>query len=63
MTTGLWTTTYVTCHAMRSFFLTNAFEEFLSAFNAPADTLVGVAGLVGSEWGQLIEIDAIAVLD
>ena len=47
------TTTYVSCHAMRSFFLTNAFEEFLTAFDSPADTLVGVAGLVGSEQGSV----------
>jgi 2-iminobutanoate/2-iminopropanoate deaminase len=57
------TTTYVASDAMKAFFATNAFREFLGAFNSPADTLVGVASLVGSEQGQLIEIDAIAVLE
>jgi 2-iminobutanoate/2-iminopropanoate deaminase len=57
------TTTYVVADAMKDFFETRAFIEFLEAFQRPADSLVGVAGLVGSDRGQLIEIDAIAVLE
>ncbi len=56
------TTTYVVADAMESFFETDAFREFLEAFHSPADTLVGVASFVGSERGQLIEVDAVAAL-
>jgi len=56
------TTTYVVSGAMRDFFETKAFLECLMPFNA-TDTLVGVASLAGSDQGQLIEIDAIAVTE
>jgi len=56
------TTTYVVSGAMRDFFETRAFLECLMPFNA-TDTLVGVASLAGSDQGQLIEIDAIAVTE
>lgn len=56
------TTTYVVSSAMKDFFETKAFLECLDPFNA-TDTLVGVANLAGSEQGQLIEIDAIAVME
>jgi 2-iminobutanoate/2-iminopropanoate deaminase len=57
------TTTYVVSSAMHSFFETQAFVDCLAPFDNPADTLVGVASLAGSDDGQLIEIDAIAVVD
>jgi enamine deaminase RidA (YjgF/YER057c/UK114 family) len=57
------TTTYVVSSAMKDFFETRSFLECLTPFNKPADTLVGVASLAGSEQGQLIEMDAIAVTD
>ena len=57
------TTTYVVSNSMKDFFETKAFMECLTPFNKPADTLVGVASLAGSEQGQLIEMDAIAVTD
>jgi enamine deaminase RidA (YjgF/YER057c/UK114 family) len=57
------TTTYVVSNAMKEFFETQSFLEALTPFNRPADTLVGVASLAGSEQGQLIEMDAIAVTD
>ncbi|MBN1627933.1 MAG: RidA family protein [Deltaproteobacteria bacterium] len=57
------TTTYVVSSVMKDFFETKSFLEALTPFNRPADTLVGVASLAGSEQGQLIEIDAIAVAD
>jgi enamine deaminase RidA (YjgF/YER057c/UK114 family) len=57
------TTTYVVSDAMKDFFETKSFMECLTPFNKPADTLVGVASLAGSEQGQLIEMDAIAVTD
>jgi len=57
------TTTYVVSSSMKDFFETKAFLECLTPFNRPADTLVGVASLAGSENGQLIEMDAIAVMD
>ena len=53
------TTTYVVNSAMQPFFETRAYLEALTPFQT-TDTLVGVAGLAGSEQGQLIEIDAIA---
>ena len=55
------TTTYVADGAMKDFLGTSACIEGLSSFAAPVDTLIGVASLAGSEQGQLIEIDAIAV--
>ena len=57
------TTTYVVSRAMKDFFETKSFLECLTPFNRPADTLVGVASLAGSEQGQLIEMDAIAVIE
>jgi enamine deaminase RidA (YjgF/YER057c/UK114 family) len=57
------TTTYVVSSSMKDFFATKSFMECLTPFNTPADTLVGVASLAGSENGQLIEMDAIAVTD
>lgn len=57
------TTTYVVSDAMKDFFETKSFLEALTPFNRPADTLVGVASLAGSEQGQLIEMDAVAVAD
>ncbi len=57
------TTTYVVSASMKDFFETKAFLECLTPFNMPADTLVGVASLAGSDNGQLIEMDAIAVTD
>jgi enamine deaminase RidA (YjgF/YER057c/UK114 family) len=57
------TTTYVLSSSMKDFFETKSFLECLTPFNKPTDTLVGVASLAGSENGQLIEIDAIAVMD
>jgi enamine deaminase RidA (YjgF/YER057c/UK114 family) len=57
------TTTYVVSSSMKDFFETKSFLEALTPFNRPADTLVGVASLAGSEQGQLIEMDAIAVTD
>jgi enamine deaminase RidA (YjgF/YER057c/UK114 family) len=57
------TTTYVVSDAMKAFFETEAFLECLTALGNPADTLIGVASLAGSDRGQLIEIDAIAVTD
>ncbi len=57
------TTTYVAASAMDDFFESKAFLEYLEAFDSPADTLVGVASLAGSKQGQLVEIDAIAVID
>jgi enamine deaminase RidA (YjgF/YER057c/UK114 family) len=56
------TTTYVVSSAMQDFFETKAFLECLAPFDA-TDTLVGVACLAGSDQGQLIEIDAIAVTE
>lgn len=56
------TTTYVVNGAMQDFFATQAFLAALTPFNT-TDTLIGVAGLAGSDQGQLIEIDAIAVTD
>jgi enamine deaminase RidA (YjgF/YER057c/UK114 family) len=56
------TTTYVVSSAMKDFFETQAFLECLTPFNT-TDSLVGVASLAGSEQGQLIEIDAIAVTE
>jgi enamine deaminase RidA (YjgF/YER057c/UK114 family) len=56
------TTTYVLNSAMPDFFKTQAFLEALTPFKT-TDTLVGVAGLAGSDLGQLIEIDAIAVAE
>ena len=55
------TATYVADGAMKDFLGTSACIEGLSSFAAPVDTLIGVASLAGSEQGQLIEIDAIAV--
>jgi enamine deaminase RidA (YjgF/YER057c/UK114 family) len=57
------TTTYVSSSSMKDFFATSSIMECLTPFNRPADTLVGVASLAGSENGQLIEMDAIAVTD
>jgi len=57
------TTTYVVSSSMKEFFETKSFMEALTPFNRPADTLVGVASLAGTEQGQLIEMDAIAVID
>ena len=57
------TTTYVVSSSMKDFFETKSFLECLTPFDKPADTLVGVACLAGSEQGQLIEMDAIAVTD
>jgi 2-iminobutanoate/2-iminopropanoate deaminase len=57
------TTTYVVSSSMKDFFATKSFMECLTPFNRPADTLVGVASLAGSENGQLIEMDAIAITD
>lgn len=57
------TTTYVISSSMKDFFATKSFLECLTPFNKPADTLVGVASLAGTENGQLIEMDAIAVTD
>jgi len=57
------TTTYVLSSEMKGFFETRAFLECLAPFDRPTDTLVGVACLAGSEHGQLIEMDAIAVTD
>ena len=57
------TTTYVVSSSMKEFFETKSFLEALTPFNRPADTLVGVASLAGTERGQLIEMDAIAVAD
>lgn len=54
------TTTYVDSSAMKDFFETKAFLECLTPFDA-TDPLIGVANFAGSEQGQLIEIDAIAV--
>jgi enamine deaminase RidA (YjgF/YER057c/UK114 family) len=56
------TTTYVAGSAMKDFFETKAFLECLTPFDA-TDTLIGVASFAGSEQGQLIEIDAIAVTE
>lgn len=56
------TTTYVVSSAMNDFFETKAFLECLTPFNT-TDSLVGVASLAGSQQGQLIEIDAIAVTE
>ena len=57
------TTTYIVSSSMKDFFETKSFMECLMPFNRPADTLVGVASLAGSDRGQLIEMDAIAVAD
>lgn len=57
------TTTYVVSDAMKDYFATKAFLECLTPFDRPADTLVGVATLAGTDRGQLIEMDAIAVID
>jgi 2-iminobutanoate/2-iminopropanoate deaminase len=56
-------TTYVANDAMEDFFATGASLECLQAFDHPADTLVGVAGLARSSQGQLIEIDIVAATD
>lgn len=56
-------TTYVVSSSMEDFFKTGANIECLEPFGNPTDTLVGVASLVGSKQGQLIEVDVIAVTD
>ena len=55
------TTTYVVDSAIREFLGTSACVDCLSPFASPVDTLIGVASMAGSEQGQLIEVDAIAV--
>ena len=55
------TTTYIIESAREAYFETGAFKVILEAFDHPADTLIGVAALNGSERGVLMEVSAIAV--
>ena len=48
---------------MKALFDTQAFRDALTPFNRPCDSLIGVASLVASDQGQLIEIEAIAVIN
>ena len=57
------TTTFIDSNAMKEFFNTQAFREALTPFNRPCDSLIGVSSLVASDQGQLIEIEAIAVIN
>jgi len=57
------TTTFIDSRAMKDFFNTQAFREALTPFDRPCDSLIGVSSLVASDKGQLIEIDAIAVIN
>ncbi|MBQ8662448.1 MAG: RidA family protein [Eubacterium sp.] len=55
------TTTYIIESVREAYFETGAFKVILEAFDHPADTLIGVAALNGSERGVLMEVSAIAV--
>ena len=57
------TTTYVVASSMKEFLESGSAIECLKPFGNPADTLVGVACLAGTDKGQLIEISAIVATD
>lgn len=57
------TTTYVLADQMDNFLMTGAASALFEALDNPADTLIGVASLAGMKYGQLLEVNVIAVIN
>ena len=57
------TTTYVLADQMDNFLMTGAASALFEALDNPADTLIGVASLAGMKFGQLLEVNVIAVIN